>query len=64
MLDFVFNGMVFDIGMVVSSSTMDGVVGGMFFNKTNSLASTIASMEAQADAAIKNIIDAVEQNIQ
>ena len=63
MLDYVFNGMVFDIGMVVSSSTMDNIVGGMFFNKTNSLASTIASMETQADAAIQAIIDAVDSNL-
>jgi len=63
MLDYVFNGMVFDIGMVVSSSTMDTVVGGMFFNKTNTLASTMASMETQADAAIEKIIQTVEESM-
>jgi len=63
MLDCVFECMVFDIGMVVASANMDNVVGKMYFNKQNTLVSSISSMESAADATIAGIIEAVDENL-
>jgi len=63
MLDFVFNGMVFDIGIVVAMANIDSVVGNMFFNSQNTLVSSIESMRKIADNDIANIIKAVEDNM-
>ena len=63
MLDYVFENVVFDIGMVVASANMDNIIGNMYFKGENTLTSSIASMESAANATIESIIESVDNSM-